>query len=59
MRDVERDAFSKAEVQRRLGVSAVTVHRLIKEGKLNTVRAGRRVLVPRASLERFLEPKAA
>ena len=49
-----KDAYSKAEVAERLGIGYMSLHRLTKDGTIRTVRAGRRVLIPRAELERFL-----
>ncbi len=53
----EKDAYSKVETAERLGVGYVTLHRFIKAGELRTIRVGRRVLIPRLELERFLEGK--
>lgn len=53
-----RDAYSKVEVAERLGVGYMTVHRFTKDGTIRTVRAGRRVLIPRTELERFLSAKS-
>ncbi len=50
----DKDAYSKDEAAQRLGVGYMTVHRLTKNGSIRTVRAGARVLIPRAELERFL-----
>ena len=53
--DEGRDAFSKIEAAERLGVGIVTLHeRLLKTGKLRSVRAGRRVLIAKSEIERFL-----
>ncbi len=49
-----RDAYSKVEVAERLGIAYMSVHRLTQDGTIRTVRAGRRVLIPRAELERYL-----
>jgi excisionase family DNA binding protein len=49
-----KDAYSKVEAAERLGIGYMTIHRLTKNGTIRTVRAGRRVLIPRAELERFL-----
>jgi len=49
-----KDAYSKAEVAERLGIGDMSLHRLTKDGTIRTVRAGRRVLIPRTELERFL-----
>ena len=48
-------ALSKQEAARTLGVSLRTIDRLISVKELRVRRLGRRVLIPRASLERFLE----
>jgi excisionase family DNA binding protein len=46
---------SKREAARILGVSIRTLHSLIAEKQLRTVRIGRRVLVAHAELMRFCE----
>jgi excisionase family DNA binding protein len=51
-----RDAYSKKEIAERLGIGYMTVHRFTQDGTIRTVRAGRRVLIPRLELERFLTP---
>ena len=50
-----KDAYSKVEVAERLGIGYMTIHRLTQDGTIRTVRAGRRVLIPRLELERFLQ----
>lgn len=52
----EKDAYSKKEAASRLGLGAMTLHRLTKDGTIRTVRAGARILIPRTELERFLTP---
>lgn len=53
-----KDTYTKDEAAERLGVGYVTLHnKLLKTGLLRSVRAGRRVLIPRAALEAFLEGK--
>ena len=47
-------AFSKSEAARMLGVSLRTVDRLIALKHLPVRRLGRRVLIPRNSLQSFL-----
>jgi excisionase family DNA binding protein len=47
-------ALSKREAARMLGISAGTVDRLIALKELPVRRWGRRVLIPRGSLESFL-----
>ena len=47
-------AFTRVEVAEALGISAVTVDRLVKRGLLRPSRATRRPLFPIWELERFL-----
>ena len=47
-------ALSKQEVADILGVSLRTIDRLIAVKELQVRRLGRRVLIPKAALERFL-----
>ncbi len=52
-----KDAYSKDEAAQRLGIGYVTLHnKLLKTGLLRSVRVGRRVLIPKTELERFLTP---
>ncbi len=52
-----KDAYSKDEAAKRLGIGYVTLHnKLLKTGLLRTVRVGTRVLIPKTELERFLTP---
>lgn len=50
-----RLAHSPREVAAALGVGEKTVIRLIEANKLAAVRAGRLYLIPKKSLETFLE----
>ncbi len=54
MQETQRDAFSTQEFADRLGIGYQSALRLQRNGTIRTVRAGRRVLIPRAELERFL-----
>jgi excisionase family DNA binding protein len=47
-------ALSKREAARMLGISIRTIDRLIALKELPVRRLGRRVLIPRASLESFI-----
>jgi len=51
---VTRTAYSMSEAARSLGVSLGTVKVLIAQGKLRTVRLGRRVLIPVTVIEAML-----
>jgi len=44
-----------AETARILGVSYITVHRLLKRGKLRSSSALRHKLIPMTEIERFLK----
>lgn len=50
--------LSAHEVAEVLGVSLLTVRRRIADGTLPAVRIGRRIVVPRAALERWLDSEA-
>jgi excisionase family DNA binding protein len=53
----DRLAFSRDEVARRLGVSRDSVIRAIAKGRIKIIRFGRRVLIPKAELDRLLEAR--
>ena len=60
----DRLSYSMSEAARAVGLSQATMFRLVKDGKLETVKIGSRTLVTRAELERLLaqgaqSPKAA
>ena len=61
-----RDLSQYAEIDRRLcvtvpeaakmlGISRNFAYQLVKEGKLPSIRFGKRILIPRAALEKMLE----
>ncbi len=57
---VDRLVGTPAEVALRLGCSVSTVHALVREGRIPSVRySRRRVAIPWAALERWLEDEAA
>lgn len=51
-----RATLNLSEVATLLGVSKSSAHRWAADGTLPTVRLGRRVLVPRAAIEKLLDP---
>jgi len=53
--DLPRLAYTMAETAKILGVSYITVHRLLKRGKLRSSSALRHKLIPLSEIERFLE----
>lgn len=53
--DRERLCFSVPEASRMLGISRGLGYELARCGKLPVIRFGRRLLVPKAALERMLD----
>jgi excisionase family DNA binding protein len=51
----ERLALSVEQASRLLGISTWLGYELVGRGELPSVRLGRRIVVPRAALERMLE----
>jgi excisionase family DNA binding protein len=47
-------AFSMGEAAQVLGVSYITIHRLLRRGQIRASSALRTKVIPRAELERFL-----
>lgn len=54
MADVNKVAFFVNEIAQMTGLSTQKIRRMIKAGELQSVRAGKRILVPRGALEQFL-----
>ena len=50
----EREVFSVLEVAERLGISRAEVAREIARGRLESIKLGRRRLVSRAQLNRYI-----
>lgn len=55
----QRLAFSPGEFATLTGLSLSTVHRRLADGGIRFNRSGRRVLIPRAELERLVRPEAS
>jgi predicted site-specific integrase-resolvase len=51
---VDRLAYSMAETAEALGISYISVHRLVKRGLLRSSSALRTKVIPRTEIERFL-----
>ena len=51
---MERLTVTVPEAAQLLGVSRMTAYSAVREGSIPSVRIGRRLLVPRAALERLL-----
>ena len=52
--DNNRLAYSPGEAAHALGLSINNVYTLVREGKLPSLRLGKRLLIPRVELERLL-----
>ena len=52
---VERATLTVAEAGKLLGISRNLAYDLVAQGKLPTLRLGRRLVVPRVALQRLLE----
>ena len=50
-----RLVFSVDEARKQLGLSRGLMYEAVRTGQVPSVRIGRRILIPRASLERLLE----
>ena len=51
----EKAALSVRQAARLLGIGDNLAFRMVQEGRIPSVRLGRRILVPRRALERMLE----
>lgn len=54
-RDQQRDTLTVDEAAARLGIGRNAAYDAIHRGELPALRIGRRLLVPRAALERMLD----
>ncbi len=51
----ERKTYTVEEAAERLGISRNSAYEAVRRGEIPSLRIGRRVLIPRAALERMLE----
>jgi excisionase family DNA binding protein len=54
MEYTDRLAFSVGEARKLLGLSRGLIYEAIRTGQISSVRIGRRILIPRAALEKLL-----
>lgn len=52
-------AYSLADACRALSIGRTSLHRLIKEGRIETRKVGSRTLIPAASLRALVEGESA
>jgi excisionase family DNA binding protein len=55
MDKVQKEGFNRKEGATYLGISENTFARLLRDGRINCVRVGRRVIVAKSELDRFLQ----
>jgi excisionase family DNA binding protein len=53
--EMERLTYTVNETAKMLGLGRTATYQGIEKGEIPSVMVGRRILVPRAALERFLE----
>ena len=53
--DEDRMTLTVPEAARRLGIGRNQGYEAVKSGEIPSVRIGKRILVPRAALERLME----
>lgn len=56
---VERLCLTVPEAAEMLGISRNFAYQLVKEGKLPVIKFGKKLLIPRAALEKMLEKVGA
>lgn len=49
------DVVSDADVTKMLKLSKVTVYKLLKSGKIRTIKVGKRYIIPKRCVSEFLE----
>ena len=54
---IERQTLTIPETAKRLGIGRNQAYEAAKRGEIPTIRLGKRILVPRAALERLLDGK--
>jgi excisionase family DNA binding protein len=53
-----RETYSVSELAKILGIARTSAYEAIRQGQITAVRIGRRLLVPRATVERLLKGEA-
>lgn len=57
MEAVERRTYQVPEVAKMLGVSRAAVYNAVARGTIPSIRIGKRVVVPRAAVEKLIGPE--
>lgn len=53
--DIKKAAFNRAEAAAYIGVAPNTLVNLLKLGSIRHIKAGRRLIIPKAALDKFLD----
>jgi len=53
--NTDRLVFTVNEARQKLGISRGLTYEAIRTGKIPSIRIGRRILIPKAALQRLLE----
>ncbi len=51
---VERRGYNVSEGARIIGVGRTTMHKMIREGRIRTVKIGARTIIPKSEIDRLL-----
>ncbi len=54
----EQTSLTRQQAAQRLHIGLTSLHKLIKEESIKTVKAGRRTLIPESEIENFLKQSA-
>ena len=57
-KEVQKVAFNRKEGAAYLGIAENTLVKLLNEGRISFIRVGRRILIPKQTLDRFLDEQA-
>ena len=57
-KDLERKTYTVDEAAKLLGIGRSAAYEAAERGSIPAVRIGRRILIPRAALDRLLDPTA-
>ena len=55
--DGKSETVSVTAAAQRLGISRISAYRAVARGDLPSIRIGGRILIPRAALDRLLDPQ--
>lgn len=52
---LQKEVYSTAEARFKLGIGRTSFYQLIKDGKIDYIRLGRKILIPARALQKFIE----